>query len=57
MSIRKYVVTCVIECEVDDENLADEQYATAGGVDDEFNSWLKDLGFVGDIYVMRIMGV
>jgi len=50
MSYRKYVVTCILEIDVEE----DEQLATASGVDDEFNSWLKDLGFKGDIYVMGL---
>jgi len=51
MSIKQYVVTCLLEYEVDDDNLEYEPLSTADGVHDEFESWLNDIGFSGDIYV------
>lgn len=51
MSIKQYLVTCLLEIEVDDDNLEYEPLATVGGVHDEFDSWLNDLGFSGAIYV------
>ena len=52
MSIKQYLVTCLLEIEVDDENLEYEPLATADGVHEEFDSWLNDLGFSGSIYVV-----
>ena len=52
MSIKQYLVTCLLEIEVDDENLEYEPFATVDGVQEEFDSWLSDLDFRGSISVV-----